>query len=466
MAKTNAKPKRREALRINSHETHGGAPAAHINSVAQLRRSVMSCLLWEDEHYENGEMIAERIAKLAGHVSPVELASIAVEARQQMKLRHVPLWLLVHLLKTGKGNRKLVVAAIDHVIQRADEPGELLAMYWKANGKDAPLSNPLRVGLAKAIQKFDEYQLAKYAKGGDVRLRDVMFLTHPKPAGHVRGITADSRDQGELFRLLAEDTLSAEDAGTWEAELSAGADKRETFERLIREEKLGYLALLRNLRNMVNSGCDAELVKAAIRARRGAGRVLPFRYVAAARHAPALKDALNEALMAAVRDLPRLNGKTIVLVDVSGSMDRSLSTRSDLTRIDAAAALAAIVPAEAVRVFSFSSNLVDCGTATGLVGIDQIKASQPHSSTRLFESVQTLNERFDYDRLIVITDEQATYTYSAGDTDRFPPPRAGAKGYTINVASAKNGVGYGKWTHIDGFSENVLRYIAAVESEA
>ena len=455
MASLNKSPKRKIALRQNSHETHGGAPAAHIDSEAQLRRSVMSCLLWEDEHYENGEKIADRIALLAREVKPAVLASIAVEARRVMNLRHVPLWLLVALFKTARGDRKLIVDTMAKVIRRADEPGELLALYWKANGKDAPLSNPLRVGLAEAIKRFDAYQMAKYAKKGDVRLRDVMFLTHPKPT------------DAELFRKVAEDELSADDAETWEAQLSGGADKKAVFESLLREGKLGYLALLRNMRNMIESGCDADLIEAAILARRGADRVLPFRYVAAARFAttPRLKEALNAALMAAVRELVPLMGKTVVLVDVSSSMGRRVSDKSDMTRMDAAGALASIIPATDLTVATFSDRVVVLqAPPRGLLGIKRIARSQPNSNTRLFEAVAEINERFDYDRLIVISDEQATYDYAFAGSDRMPGPRPGSLGYMINVASARNGVGYGKWVHLDGWSEGILRYIAEYEA--
>jgi 60 kDa SS-A/Ro ribonucleoprotein len=461
--KINAKPKRRDALRLNSHETAGGAPAAHINAYAQLRRSVMSCLLWEDEHYEDGQSIADRIKLHAAHVKPAKLAEIAIEAREVMNLRHVPLWLTVQLCKTGQGNRELVASTIERVIKRGDEPGELLALYWKANGKDAPLSNPLKIGLARALLKFDEYQLAKYAKTGDVRLRDVMFLTHPNPSEDLK-----VEDRPLLFGKVAEDELSADDAGTWEAKLSAGADKRETFEQLIRDGELGYLALLRNLRNMAGAGCDAALVKEAIRARRGADRVLPFRFIAAARHAPDFTDALNEALIAGIDRMGFVfGGKTVILVDVSSSMHAKLSGKSELTRMDAAAALASVVPAEDRTVITFSSMVAEClDCPRGLAGIDRIIRSQPHQSTRLFEAVQHANDHIPYDRIIVITDEQATYQYGRDFEDRFPSPRPDAKGYLINVASNKNGVGYGKWTHIDGFSENVLRYIAATEVEA
>ncbi len=296
-----------------------------------------------------------------------------------------------------------------------------------------------------------------------------MFLTHPNPSGARYGAGRNRTehpvsDQEALFKELAEDTLSASDAGTWEAELSAGADKKETFERLLTEGKLGYLALLRNLRNMTEAGCDAALVRDAIIARRGAGRVLPFRYIAAAKYAPGYSEHLDRALMASVRDMAVLPGKTVVLVDVSGSMSSPLSGKSDLSRMDAAAALAAIIPAEQLEVFTFSNRTVRVGAPRGLSGIAAIKASQPHSSTRLFEAVDEVKRNTVHDRMIVISDEQATYNYALGDNDRFPAPRDGAKAYVINVASAQNGVGYGRWTNISGFSENVLRYIAAMEA--
>lgn len=232
----------------------------------------------------------------------------------------------------------------------------------------------------------------------------------------------------------------------------------------MKEGKLGYLALLRNLRNMVDSGVDEELVKRCILARlNGADRVLPFRYIAASRAAPRYERELDQALIASLGQLPKLTGKTIVLVDVSGSMDHKLSAKSDLTRLDAAAALASIIDGN-VQVFSFSNDVVEVPPRKGMAGIDAIHRSQAHSGTRLFEAVNLINGKFTYDRLIVITDEQAagdrpSYYRSAGS---LSDPKG--RGYMINVASARNGVGYGKWLHLDGFSENVIRFIHEFES--
>lgn len=416
--------------------THEGGPAAHLTAEQQLRRSVLSCLLWEREFYEDGQAIADRIETLASQVPAATMASLAVEAREAYKLRHAPLLLTTILAKSGG---PIVGETVERVIQRADELTELLAIYWR--GGKRPLSKQLKVGLARAFRKFDAYQLAKYDRANAVRLRDVLFLTHAKPK---------DAEQAALWAKLAANELEAPD--TWEVALSGGADKKETFERLIREGNLGYLALLRNLRNMAEAGCDPALVKEAIIARKGAQRVLPFRYVAAARAAPQFEPAIDQALSEAIAGMPVLPGKTAVLVDVSGSMDAKLSARSDLTRMDAAAALASIIPGD-VRVFTFSHQVVEVPPRRGMAGIDAVIRSQAHGGTYLGQAVQAINAQAPYDRLIVITDEQSA--------DVVGGPKG--RGYMINVASAQNGVGYGPWVRINGFSEAVLSYIGEYE---
>lgn len=433
MARTNVLVPHREV-------THEEAPASRMTSEQALRRSVMSCLLWEREFYEDGQTIADRIMDLSAKVKPETLASLAIEARHSMNLRHVPLLLLVALVKHGTG--RLVADTINTVISRADEPGELVSLYWKLNGGRCSLSNPMRRGLARAITKFDAYELAKYNRDVAVKPRDVLFLTHAKPKDD---------EQAAHWKALVEGTLAAPD--TWEVALSGGADKKKTFERLLRENRLGYLALLRNLWNMVAAGVDRSLVTEAILSRRGARYVLPFRYIAAVRACPQMAPYLDAALRGAVAEMEPFGGETIILVDVSGSMDAKLSERSDMTRMDAAAALAAVWPGQR-RIFTFSSGLREVQPWVGMACVEGIIHSQPHQSTELGAAVMHING-IPHDRLVVITDEQSH--------DRVSGP---AKvGYVINVASAKNGVGYGRWTHIDGFSEGVLRYIREVEGD-
>ena len=431
-------------LNVASHKpvfTHEGTPAfGHLRPEQQLRRSVMSCLLWEDEFYEDSQSIAARIMAAALATAPETLAAIAIEARDVFNLRHAPLLLLEALSISGKG-KPLVADTVARVIQRVDELAEMVTLHHKL-GTKRMIPAQMRKGLARAFGKFNEYALAKYDRDGAVKLRDVLRLVRPTPK---------DEEQSALWKRVKDRTLAAPD--TWEVALSGGGDKKETFERMLRDGTLGYLALLRNLRNMAQADVDPDLVKAAIVARKGgAQRVFPFRYIAAARAAPQFEPALDQALIEAISEMKPLVGKTIVLVDVSGSMDDKLSAKSDMTRIDAGAALAAICPGD-VRMFSFSERLVEVAPRRGMAGVDAIRGSQRHGGTYLGAAIQALNEH-KHDRLIVITDEQSH--------DKVPEPRA-KLAYMINVASAKNGVGYGRWTHIDGFSEGVLRYIGEHE---
>jgi hypothetical protein len=170
-----------------------------------------------------------------------------------------------------------------------------------------------------------------------------------------------------------------------------------------------------------------------------------------------LEPVIDQALSEAISHLPLLAGRTAVLVDVSGSMSAKLSERSDLSRMDAAAALASLVHGD-VRMFSFSDQVIEVPPRRGMAGVDALIRSQRHSGTALAAAVQAVNRQVPHNRLIVITDEQAT-------DGRVPDPVAG-KAYMVNVASNRNGVGYGKWTHIDGFSESIFRFIHEAESDA
>ena len=421
--------------------THEGAPARSISMELQLRRSVLACLLWESQFYEDGVEIAGCIAELVPKVAADTVAALAVEARVRMKLRHAPL-LLVREMARHATHRKLVAETLAQVTQRADELAEFVAIYWK-DGR-VPLSAQVKKGLAAAFPKFDEYALAKYDRGGHIKLRDVLFLAHAKPRDEA---------QAEVWKRLIAGELTAPD--TWEVALSSGADKREAWERLLREQRLGALALLRNLRNMREVGVDEDLVLAAL-GTMSTARVLPFRFLAAARYAPQWEEALEQAMLKCIAGQEKLTGKTIVLVDVSGSMTAPLSQRSEMQRTDAAYGLAVLLReiGEKVSVFSFSDSLVEVPARRGFALRDAIDKSQRHNSTQLGKAVTELNQKHGYDRLIVITDEQAH--------DTVPAPRG--KGYVINVASYKNGVGYGKWTHIDGWSESVVEYIRTLES--
>jgi hypothetical protein len=429
--------------------THEGAPARAVTAEQALRRTVLSCMLWEGEFYEDGVQIAGRVHELVPKVDAAKVAALAVEARGKMKLRHAPL-LLVREMARHATHRALVGETLECVIQRADELSEFVAIYW-AGGRQ-PLSAQVKKGLAAAFGKFDEYALAKYDRAGTVRLRDVLFLSHARPVDEA---------QAALWKRLAENELATPD--TWEVALSAagrgdGQEKREVWERLLAERKMGALALLRNLRNLHAAGVSEELVLSALAALK-TERVLPFRFLAAARNAPQWEEALETAMFRALETRTgKLAGHTVVLVDVSGSMESPLSARSEMRRTDAAYGLAILLReiAEKVTIYTFSDRAQRVASRRGMALRDALEKSQPHSGTYLGAALKQVETevREGYDRLVVITDEQSH--------DSVPAPKG--VGYVINVASAQNGVGYGAWTHVDGWSEVVVDYIAELES--
>lgn len=432
--------------RLKEARTHEGAPARTFGPEAQLRRSVMNCMLWEDQFYEDGEAIADRIQALIPNVEPETVAQIAIDAREKMKLRHAPL-LLVRAMAASEKHRPLVAQTLERVIQRPDEMSEFLAIYWSdvigpmQQRKKRPVPAQVKKGLAKAFAKFDAYQLAKYDRDGPVRLRDVLFITHAKPA---------NADQAKVWKELVDGTLASPD--TWEVQLSGGASKKETFERLITEKKLGALALLRNLRGMLTAGVGKKTIAGALDEMR-TDRVLPYRFIAAARYAPDFEAELEKAMMRTLDGHAKLKGETRILIDVSGSMDTSMSARSEMLRIDAACGLAVLAReiCEDVEVFTFSNDVKKVPPRRGFALRDAIVQSQPHMGTSLGEAVKAIDEKGK--RLIVITDEQAH--------DDVHAPKG--KGYIINVASYRNGVGKGDWTRVDGFSEAVLDWLIAQE---
>jgi predicted peroxiredoxin len=430
-----------------SVKTHEGGKGRAFGPEQQLRRSLMNSMLWEDQFYEDGVAIAERMAMLVPKVKAETVAAMAIEAREDMKLRHAPL-LIVREMARHESHRGLVADTLERVIQRPDELTEFLAIYWAdalgpmQQRKMRAVSAQAKKGLARAFAKFDAYQLAKYDRDGAVRLRDVLFITHAKPKDEA---------QEKIWKQLVDGKLASPD--TWEVGLSGGSDKKETFERLIAEKKLGALALLRNLRGMQLAGVPKKTIGKALDDMR-VDRVLPYRFIAAAQHAPDLEPELEHAMFRSIEGHAKLKGKTRLLVDVSGSMDSMLSGRSTMRRLDAACGLAVLAReiGEDVEVFTFSNAVKKVASRRGFALRDAIVQSQPHMGTELGKAIREVDQKGV--RLIVFTDEQSH--------DRVDAPKG--VGYMVNVASYQHGVGEGDWRRIDGFSEKILDWIIASEA--
>ena len=249
-----------EQLRCDYLTTnHEGEIAWRMTPEWELYTTVVTTMGAEDKFYESGDNRVRRIADLVRKTSPEFVASLAVYTREQMHLRSVPLLLLVELARCHHGD-SLVSRAVARTVQRVDEITELLMCYqWRTGRKNLTmLSSQLRKGLAEAFNKFDEYQFAKYnRKDRKVTLRDALVLVHPKPKDEA---------QSEIFRRILNDTLTT--PYTWETELSQAGKghfeseeerdeaMKETWQKLVASGRLGYMATLRNLRNMAQLCVD------------------------------------------------------------------------------------------------------------------------------------------------------------------------------------------------------------------
>lgn len=436
-----------------------GASADRISKLQELQRSVLACMLWEDVHYEDGESIAERIKRLVPLVDANQVAALAMSARNEQKLRSVPL-LLTREMARHKTHTPYVASTLSNVIQRADELGEFLAIYWK--DKKQPLAASVKKGLAQAFVKFDEYQLGKYNRDNKIKLRDVLFLCHAKP---------QSLEQAKLWKKLVDDKIKTPD--TWEVALSEtkGENKKKAWEKLLKKNKLGALALIRNLRNFEETGVNRDLIKQALK-NCNTEKVLPFRFVTAVKHAPRWQTELEDLMLRALSEKQKLSGKTVVIIDVSGSMGGALSAKSEMNRMECAASLA-------ILLRELCEDVVFYATAgSDMSRVHQSALVRPHRGFALRDEIlnkartlggggiflkqvmdYTLSEEKSADRVIVITDEQDC-------DDKANPNTAAAYGkrnYIINISVEKGGIAYKKFHHINGFSEAVFDYISAAE---
>lgn len=484
-------------------KTYEGATAVRLTPKSQLRRMVMANLLWEKQFYIDGKDCADLIAAVVPACDPTDVMKMAIEARTEQNLRHVPLLLAREMARHEK-SRKFVASTLEAIIQRPDELSEFFLMYDSKYGRDQrgkgqPLAAQVKKGLARAFTKFSEYQLAKYDRDGLVRLKDVLFFAHAKPKDGVAGRNKAWRKplvKGEIYpvvdeigakkvnseespafklsesellyqRLIA-GTLATPD--TWEVSLSKLGEKpgqtekeklaakKEAWTRLLTEGKLGGLALLRNLRNMRDAGLDKQMVAGALLGG-NYSRVLPFRFIAAARAVPEWEDVIEPAMLKAVGSVPKLAGHTVVIVDVSGSMDSQLSDKSDMTRIDAACGVAVLARelCEQATVIAFSNNAEAVPARRGFALRDAIATSMHHGGTDTASAIKLANKMGYGARMILVTDEQSHTSY--------PDPLPDRKAYVINVGAYQNGLGYGRYIHIDGFSEAIFKFMSAVEKE-
>jgi hypothetical protein len=407
-------------------------------------------------------------------------------------------------------HKRLVADTLEAIVDRPDEMAEFLSLYWggfdrkKAKaGEGRYLAAQVKKGLRRAFVKFDAYQLAKWAqKDKAIKLRDVLRLVRPKPK---------NRGQSSDFRRLKEHSLPTPD--TWETRRSKGQSAKQTFEELILAGKLPAMALLKNLRQMIEGGTDHRIIRKGLQEMK-TNKVLPFRFLTAAVYAPEFEAEIEEAMLRSVAGFPKFNGKTIIAVDVSGSMygtplaDRNVRElpclssflgRHDRERIEGAPLPSAAFFERrqgkgtsvmdrahvAISLAILLRELCEYPVIYATAGHDHLRQ---HRSRKLpsrhgFSLADAiygqchplggggifLNQLMSFlvreegsaDRVVVITDEQDCSI--AGDEPDKAWPLGGVANYIVNVAPYQNGIAYSRWTHIDGWSEQILRFMTELE---
>ncbi|CCH01983.1 Telomerase protein component 1 rTLP1 [Fibrella aestuarina BUZ 2] len=411
---------------------HEGASAYSVPAELELYSAVVTTLL-ADVTYEKADERLTRIVNLANQVSPLFLAKLAVYAREQMYLRTAPIVLLGTLAMRHNGD-DLVSRTIARVIQRPDEITELLAYYQAANGRSGTkklnkLSKQLQKGLAAAFNRFDEYQLAKYNRKADITLRDALFLVHPR---------AKDAAQQRVFDKLVKGTLQT--PYTWETELSALGQQahdspeakqeatREKWHELIDSRKTGYMALLRNLRNMLEAGIDAAHLKtvsvtlANEQAVRKA-RQLPFRYLAAYRELKKLQspylsylgETLETALQASVNNLRgfEIDTRVVIACDVSGSMRKAISENSTIQNYDIGLLLGMLLHGKCANVLAgvfgdrwATISLMSKGVLTNIELLDRLQNQVGYSTNGYLVLKDLIERRHQADKVMIFTDCQ------------------------------------------------------------
>lgn len=315
-----------------------GHKAYKMKDKDKLVTQVLTSMFNEDKFYgDNSQDIIDTIKRVIEE-DPKFVANLCIYARKEMNLRSISHVLIGELARSKEG-KNYARKAIEMSAIRVDDMKEILSYYINSYGK--PIPNSIKKGIADVILGFDEYQLAKYNSENGVRLKDILCLTHPK---------AKSDKQNDMFKRVLEDRLQT--PVTWETQLSTRGNKKEVWEELIENNKLGYMAMMRNLRNIIK--VDANNISKVYEFLANEKRVLnskqlPFRYYSAYKTlknerigTSKIYDTLETAIKHSTKNINKLSGKTLISADVSGSMRMPISRKSEITCAEIAVLLMSI----------------------------------------------------------------------------------------------------------------------------
>jgi 60 kDa SS-A/Ro ribonucleoprotein len=482
-----AKLKNAVAQRGHNMLNRAGGLAYQDTPRMALYRQVATSLWSGDGYYEKHQEWFQRFqANVAAALAedkrfPFALAAYARDKRG-LALRTSPVALYVeavaHPATKGTGHARRYAPK---VLKRADEPAEAIA-YFRAHHSGVVPHGLLR-GVQDVVRGFDEYQLAKYKDRGAVSMRDVMRLARPKP-----------KDEAEraLWGRVVMRTL--ETPYTWEVELSqcrTDEEKRDRWNELLRSGKLGLFGLVRNLRNIIQTGADVEEALGQLTPERvTASGILPFQWykayraVASAAGEP-LAEPLEQALTWSLAAVPRLLGVTLVACDNSGSMSGIQPTRgvsnAELANLMGAMALH-VCESGLAGTFGETFALAQVNPRHDVlynkVQIDACGQTTGHSTNawRIFEYL--IRHDVAVDRVLLFSDMQCYDSgarYAPGayaghslstELEAYRQRNPGVVVYSVNLATQDNACQFAPEqpvVELAGFSESIFEFISAVE---
>ncbi|MFF5345219.1 TROVE domain-containing protein [Streptomyces althioticus] len=492
--------------------THQGGRGRERDARSELFLLAVSNFVTQQTFYESGDARDDRFAALVRELAvsdPDWTAGLLGWLRGEGNLRTAALVGAAEYVKArldagatdGPSNRQVV----DSVLRRPDEPGELLALWTATYGRNIP--KPVKRGVADAVRRlYGAKALLKYDTGSKgYRFGDILNLVHaaPDPAkpwqGDLFRYALDRRHHPEtaeppatipvlaahreLMALPVEERRAVVTAPggaerlaaaglTWEALAGwlQGPMDKAAWEAVI--PSMGPMALVRNLRNFDEAGVSDEAA-ARVAARIAdpeevaRSRQFPFRYLAAYRHAPSLRWSypLEQALGHSLANVPELPGRTLVLVDRSGSMFYArMSDRSELTRADAAAVFGAAVALRAAK-----ADLVEFGTTSAPVrfrrGESVLRILDRFGNLGGTDTTEAVRRHYQgHDRVLIVTDEQYAPSRHGDPTEQVP---ARVPVYTWNLAGHRAGHGPSGTANrhtFGGLSDAAFRMVPLLEA--
>lgn len=397
---------------INSTTNKSGNPAFKMEDKAKLVTQVLTTFFGEKKFYGDTTSDLMKTAKIVANAEPRFVANLARYARKEMHLRsvsHALTALVSHEIET----KPFIKEVVDDVVERADDITEILACYITMYGK--PVPNGLKKALANALGKFNEYQISKYNGGNkSVKFRDVLAITHAKPK---------TEEQNELFNKIMNDSLAI--AERWETELSAKGNTKDVWEELINDNKVGYMAMLRNLRNIVNakpSNINKVFDKLSDKEQIAKSKQLPFRFFSAYKELEKVSnagskvfDTLETAIESSVDNIPKLKGTTIVAIDVSGSMSDFISNKSSIRCIDLSRLLGVMASkiCEDAIVYTFANRLekVTVSSKSGILEKANSISFTGGGTNMHLPLQKMIDDKIIADRIIILSDNEVNYGY-------------------------------------------------------